>query len=471
MEEYVIAIIDDGVMVSEGLEFNISITGQGKAEPFPVVGTERNLSHGTICYAVIKEHCPESRIGSICIMETDGLGDAMRLVQAIRWCISQRIKFIHMSIGSEEMKDAPMIRKACLEYFQAGGILVAASSNAGNITIPANFSFVFGVQYSLGLEEGKFCLQEAEDDADILLGAVTHIAWKKRYACAPCNSYTSPAFTAMLYCLMIQAKDKNVFEVRREILSKNMDFSVRAVQPDFIDSAVIVGQKGNGKEEYFFKALPIEYLWEDDKNKVNLVVYPDTKALDKINRFADKVNMILYVGKMPLEMQSWCNQSHIPYWDEDSGKAAVWKKVCKARNMMQQEDFSIGSRREKPIIINMRGIEGFGLLHELKKRFALEGYNVFTLSTQDKSYLYGINKIPLDYQMLKGYLSWLFEYGKLDIVFVDSLLLREKDADLILEGKLDFKGVLCQEPYVYMSRHASAAMAGHIFDVMKKILS
>ena len=470
MEKYVIAIIDDGVMVNEGLVFNISITEQGKAEPFPVVSTERNLSHGTICYAIIKEYCPDSQVGSICIMETGKRGNPIRLIHAIQWCILQKIKFIHMSIGSEEMKDNTIIKEACLEYFLAGGIIIGALSNIGNITMPASFSFVFGVKYSLILAEGQFLLEETEDYADISIGAVTHIFWEKKYACVPCNSYSSPAFTAMLYSLMKNAKDKNTLEVRHGLLSKNRDFAIKTVQPDFIDNAIVIGQKGISKEEYFFKTLPMKYLWEDDKNKVNLVLFQNMEEWVNIYHFFNKIKLILYVGNMPAKMRNWCNQSQIPYWDEDSGEAAIQEKIRKVRSVKYQEDFDRWNRKEKPLIINMREIEGFWLLNGLIEKFTQEGYNVSALSTGNECYLYGISKVPPDYQMLKEYLLWLFQFGKLDIVFVDSLLLQEKDADLILKGHYNFDGVLYHEPIVHLNHHVPVEMAGRIFKVIKKIL-
>ncbi len=505
MEEYVIALIDDGILAGDGLEFNIAITEQGEAVPFPVLGAEgQRMNHATVCYAVMKECNPDARIGSICVMETGRRGDIWCLYHAIRWCIRHKIKFIHMSIGSEEIKDSAILGEVCLEYFQAGGIIVAALSNLENVTVPACFSFVFGVRHVGNLAKGQFQLVRNEDYADISIGAVTHFFWKKEHFCTPCNSYASPAFTAILYRLMEHAKDKNVYEVRHGILAKEGDFAINAIQPDFIDYAVILGKGEDMKEGCFFKSLPTEKLWDASEGMVNLVLCQSWRDWDSICRLRDHVKTILYVGRMPAQLQDWCNQNQVPYWDEKSGERAVRAKADEMVKMLgvhkgilnrytgQAEDGSgrtmdmHGLRKETamwvrngkarrewdmPIIINIRGVRDFFLLKRLKDGFLKEGYNVFAISTERKSYLFGVSKVPDYYPVLMGYLLWLSAYGALDIIFVQSGLLQEGDADLILEEYAGVVGLSYQEPYIYMEKVCSLDGVSRVFDAVKKVLT
>ena len=111
------------------------------------------------------------------------------------------------------------------------------------------------------------------------------------------------------------------------------------------------------------------------------------------------------------------------------------------------------------------------MLKRLKDGFLKEGYNVFAISTERKSYLFGVSKVPDYYPVLMGYLLWLSAYGALDIIFVQSSLLQEGDADLILEEYAGVVGLSYQEPYIYMEKVCSLDGVSRVFDAVKKVLT
>ena len=58
------------------------------------------LTHGDKCYSIIKYFCPEVEFISIKIMETGERGSIDSFKAALEWCLKEKIKLVHMSVGT-----------------------------------------------------------------------------------------------------------------------------------------------------------------------------------------------------------------------------------------------------------------------------------------------------------------------------------------------------------------------------------
>ena len=69
------------------------------------------LTHGDKCYSIIKYFCPEVEFISIKIMETGERGSIDSFKAALEWCLKEKIKLVHMSVGTTNYIDAKKIEK------------------------------------------------------------------------------------------------------------------------------------------------------------------------------------------------------------------------------------------------------------------------------------------------------------------------------------------------------------------------
>ena len=67
------------------------------------------LTHGDKCYSIIKYFCPEVEFISIKIMETGERGSIDSFKAALEWCLKEKIKLVHMSVGTTNYIDAKKI--------------------------------------------------------------------------------------------------------------------------------------------------------------------------------------------------------------------------------------------------------------------------------------------------------------------------------------------------------------------------
>ena len=112
------------------------------------------LTHGDKCYSIIKYFCPEVEFISIKIMETGERGSIDSFKAALEWCLKEKIKLVHMSVGTTNYIDAKKIENIIKQMVSNKMILCAALSNTNFPTWPACFDGVFGVRnYIAKLQE------------------------------------------------------------------------------------------------------------------------------------------------------------------------------------------------------------------------------------------------------------------------------------------------------------------------------
>ena len=154
----VIAVIDDGIseITIPNLEFRKKVYRKKIVDDDTVID---DFSHGSICASIIKKYAPNARFGSIRILNKTGRGSIKKLIEAIKWCIKNAVKIIHLSIGTTQACDIPGLYNIVNEATEKGCIFIAACKNYSNVSFPASFRNVIGVRADetlTGMEYKKF---------------------------------------------------------------------------------------------------------------------------------------------------------------------------------------------------------------------------------------------------------------------------------------------------------------------------
>ena len=197
-----IAVIDGGVdkrFLSRGHLLSDMIAGPDGGlyeRTTEAVPTE----HGTICAKIIEKYADEPpEFYSLSVFDNEEMKTSCDvLVSALRWCYAQKVPLVHMSIGSRCAADFEAITAEINKLIAAGQIVVAAVSNAGQYTVPAQLGGVIGVAADERLTGFKWQI----DGKPYVLASSRHDLDIRAEATQLANSYAAPTVTAAVSNLM-----------------------------------------------------------------------------------------------------------------------------------------------------------------------------------------------------------------------------------------------------------------------------
>lgn len=188
------------------------------------------LTHGDKCYSIIKYFCPEVEFISIKIMETGERGSIDSFKAALEWCLKEKIKLVHMSVGTTNYIDAKKIENIIKQMVSNKMILCAALSNTNFPTWPACFDGVFGVRnYIAKLQEKEISVSKSfpfsemnsiQLNFDDVLKKIVGKEYKS-------NSFAAPIITVLLICYFIKNNIQIMFSLDgpKEVHDKNRIFA------------------------------------------------------------------------------------------------------------------------------------------------------------------------------------------------------------------------------------------------------
>lgn len=181
-----------------------------------------DITHGTLCAAIIRKYAADSIMSSLCVLEEGGKGNIENLLTALHWCTENQVDIINMSMGSRYFQDKNRIRPAIGECVRKGIILVCAADNAGVITYPASMGNVIGVKSdNTGcLEAGEWMgiEEQARFDGIELAACANHsvkLGSGKTIECSGANSFAAPLVTGILARQMAAGRVKNTSDAKR----------------------------------------------------------------------------------------------------------------------------------------------------------------------------------------------------------------------------------------------------------------
>ena len=118
--------------------------------------------HGAVCVGIITSICSDIELWDLNVTDSAGTTQITVLLEALEWCIQNKIKLIHMSLGTINYFDIKPLWIQIKRLLDADAIIVAAYHNRNIKTYPAAYPGVFGVRqdrYGL-LGNGQILFQE-----------------------------------------------------------------------------------------------------------------------------------------------------------------------------------------------------------------------------------------------------------------------------------------------------------------------
>lgn len=227
-----IAVIDGGVdkrFLSRGHLLSDMIAGPDGGlyeRTTEAVPTE----HGTICAKIIEKYADEPpEFYSLSVFDNEEMKTSCDvLVSALRWCYAQKVPLVHMSIGSRCAADFEAITAEINKLIAAGQIVVAAVSNAGQYTVPAQLGGVIGVAADERLTGFKWQI----DGKPYVLASSRHDLDIRAEATQLANSYAAPTVTAAVFNLLLK-KDILWTVPKLWFALSEGKYAYRPIKPDF----------------------------------------------------------------------------------------------------------------------------------------------------------------------------------------------------------------------------------------------
>lgn len=101
--------------------------------------------HGTNIVKIIQENFSDADIVVIKIFDDRLMTKDLYIIQAINWCIENKIKMINLSVAISEFSNYYQIKNVCDRASDNGLIIVASAENTGKPCIPAYWDMIIGV--------------------------------------------------------------------------------------------------------------------------------------------------------------------------------------------------------------------------------------------------------------------------------------------------------------------------------------
>ncbi len=155
-------------------------------------------------------------------METGERGSIDSFKAALEWCLKEKIKLVHMSVGTTNYIDAKKIENIIKQMVSNKMILCAALSNTNFPTWPACFDGVFGVRnYIAKLQEKEISVSKSfpfsemnsiQLNFDDVLKKIVGKEYKS-------NSFAAPIITVFLICYLRKNKKGSYQDAKKFIMN------------------------------------------------------------------------------------------------------------------------------------------------------------------------------------------------------------------------------------------------------------
>jgi subtilisin family serine protease len=109
-------------------------------------GTDK-VGHGTACAAIIKDIANDAEIYSIKVIGANSRGSCAELTEGLRWCVDNDMHIVNASLGTIDLRNPADISTVCDDALYKGISIIAAASNRGRVSYPANLSSVISVDF------------------------------------------------------------------------------------------------------------------------------------------------------------------------------------------------------------------------------------------------------------------------------------------------------------------------------------
>ena len=106
----------------------------------------KGFTHATVVAKIIEQYGHYDKLDHIEILNQEGLGSIDDLIVALKWCISQDVDIINLSLGTTCEEDFEELDIVCEQLINQGKIIIAAEHNLGYYSMPSSMNKVLSVK-------------------------------------------------------------------------------------------------------------------------------------------------------------------------------------------------------------------------------------------------------------------------------------------------------------------------------------
>ncbi len=432
MREDRIAIIDNGInrelICKDKIQAQIVIDENNRCIEDKNEIQITDFQHGTFCALIVEKYNSHCILNSVRILDRNGKGGIEKIEPALEWCYQHNIRVVNLSFGTTNFNECEKLKKLVNKYAYNGMIIVAATANSGFVSYPASFTNVIGVA-TIGspLSYSKDYMQMGIDTVVPSEHMVKMFNEEIRTSLS--NSYAAPYVCALIENRLNIDKALDIKKLKEYAREQSRTEMVGGVyEPDWVYRAYVTGRKKTSRADYYFETVSGEF--NKIREEVDTVIacsVADLESLDAKNK------NVIYLGKEDIyniDVQGF-------FWSRETRQQQI------LNNHYQ------GNSLEVPVVVLAieTAIDSFYILTELKRAFACDGYNAYTIEMEPECVLYGLEYMPepvADYEAWKTFIESQVFYKQSDLV-IWCVPLDDKEKFLKVYPDCDVEIILCNE--------------------------
>lgn len=432
MREDIIAIIDNGInrelICKDKIQAQIVIDENNRCIEDKNEIQITDFQHGTFCALIVEKYNSHCILNSVRILDRNGKGGIEKIEPALEWCYQHNIRVVNLSFGTTNFNECEKLKKLVNKYAYNGMIIVAATANSGFVSYPASFTNVIGVA-TIGspLSYSKDYMQMGIDTVVPSEHMVKMFNEEIRTSLS--NSYAAPYVCALIENRLNIDKALDIKKLKEYAREQSRTEMVGGVyEPDWVYRAYVTGRKKTSRADYYFETVSGEF--NEIREEVDTVIactVADLESLDAKNK------NVIYLGKEDIyniDVQGF-------FWSRETRQQQI------LNNHYQ------GNSLEVPVVVLAieTAIDSFYILTELKRAFACDGYNAYTIEMEPECVLYGLEYMPepvADYEAWKTFIESQVFYKQSDLV-IWCVPLDDKEKFLKVYPDCDVEIILCNE--------------------------
>ena len=427
-----IAIIDNGInrdlICKEKIQAQVVIDENNRCIEDKNEIQITDFQHGTFCALIVEKYNSHCILNSVRILDRNGKGGIEKIEPALEWCYQHNIRVVNLSFGTTNFNECEKLKKLVNKYAYNGMIIVAATANSGFVSYPASFTNVIGVA-TIGspLSYSKDYMQMGIDTVVPSEHMVKMFDEEIRTSLS--NSYAAPYVCALIVNRLNIDKALDIKKLKEYAREQSHTEMVGGVyEPDWVYRAYVTGRKKTSRADYYFETVSGEF--NEIREEVDTVIACSVADLERLDA---KNKNVIYLGKEDIyniDVQGF-------FWSRETRQQQI------LNNHYQ------GNSLEVPVVVLAieTAIDSFYILTELKRAFACDGYNAYTIEMEPECVLYGLEYMPepvSDYEAWKTFIESQVFYKQSDLV-IWCVPLDDKEKFLKVYPDCDVEIILCNE--------------------------
>lgn len=432
MREDRIAIIDNGInrdlICKDKIQAQIVIDENNRCIEDKNEIQITDFQHGTFCALIVEKYNSHCILNSVRILDRNGKGGIEKIEPALEWCYQHNIRVVNLSFGTTNFNECEKLKKLVNKYAYNGMIIVAATANSGFVSYPASFTNVIGVA-TIGspLSYSKDYMQMGIDTVVPSEHMVKMFDEEIRTSLS--NSYAAPYVCALIANRLNIDKALDIKKLKEYAREQSRTEMVGGVyEPDWVYRAYVTGRKKTSRADYYFETVSGEF--NEIREEVDTVIACSVSDLESLDA---KNKNVIYLGKEDI----YNIDVHGFFWSRETRQQQI------LNNHYQ------GNSLEVPVVVLAieTAIDSFYILTELKRAFACDGYNAYTIEMEPECVLYGLEYMPepvSDYEAWKTFIESQVFYKQSDLV-IWCVPLDDKEKFLKVYPDCDVEIILCNE--------------------------